>query len=378
MDFDVVIIGFGLIGSSIAYHLNKSFSQKIAVIEQASDYIPTKSSIGGSRIGGRSIGSECREYYSMLPFSNSEYRELAKHNPKIHKPNKCIVVGQDSQLLKEIISSSIEHNVEVDIIRGRQQQVIDCYFRQLQPLEKAIIEKNNSQNMLGILNPSEIIKTYYGLLKNDLEFFWNYRLIRHNKNKEFIEIEIKSQDAIKTIRTKKLIYATNANSGILQQYNLTLSRQRIPVFYYELKNSNLNNTYIEIVNNHFEMYAMSEYINNKCYIKAGLHNCHLYDDTSLTDQEFADKISKTLTKKIKKNFPNLNSDFKPELSMCEYGLTKDGLPLVGKVDDNIWVAVGFNGHGCKHAPAFGSMVSDYILNIENKRCYKVFDPLRFN
>jgi flavin-dependent dehydrogenase len=73
MDFDVVIIGFGLIGSSIAYHLNKSSSQKIAVIEQASDYVPTKS----RRIGGRSIGSECLEYYEMLPFSNSEYRELA-------------------------------------------------------------------------------------------------------------------------------------------------------------------------------------------------------------------------------------------------------------------------------------------------------------
>ncbi|QIW10703.1 FAD-dependent oxidoreductase [Francisella sp. LA112445] len=377
MDFDVVIIGFGLIGSSIAYHLNKSSLQKVAVIEQASDYVPTKSSIGGSRIGGRSIGSECCEYYNMLPFSNSEYRELAKYNPKIHKPNNCIVVGQDSQLLREIISSSIENNVEVDIIQGKQQQIIDTYFRQLLPLEKAIIEKNNSQNMLGVLNPSEIVKTYYTLLKNDLEFFWNHRFVKHIKNKEFIEIEIKSRDAIKTIRTKKLVYATNANSDILQQYNLTLSRQRIPVFYYEVKNSNLNNTYIEALNNHFEMYAMPECIGNKCYIKAGLHNCHLYDDVCLTDQEFSDKISKILTEKIKKNFPDLNSDFNPELSMCEYGLTKDGLPLVGRVDENIWVAVGFNGHGCKHAPAFGRMVSDYVLNVENKKCYKVFDPLRF-
>lgn len=378
MDFDVVIIGFGLIGSSIAYHLNKSSSQKIAVIEQVSDYVPTKSSIGGSRIGGRSIGSECNEYYELLPISNNEYKELAKYNPKIHKPNNCIVIGEDSQLLREIVSSSIENSVQVDIIQGKQQQIIDPYFRQLQSLEKAIIEKNNSQNMLGILNPSEIVKTYYDFLKDDLEFFWNHRFIKHSKNKEFIEVEIKSQDAIKTIRTKKLVYATNANSGILQQYNLTLSRQRIPVFYYEVKNSNPNNTYIEIVNNRFEMYAMPEIIDDKYYIKAGLHNCHLYDDASLTDQEFSDKISKILTRKIKKNFPNLDIGFKPDFVMCEYGLTKDGLPLVGKVDDNIWVAVGFNGHGCKHAPAFGKIISSYVLDSKNKRYYKVFDPLRFN
>ncbi|MED7787873.1 FAD-dependent oxidoreductase [Francisella sp. 19X1-34] len=378
MDFDVVIIGFGLVGSSIAYHLNKSSSQKIAIIEQAFDYIPTKSSIGGSRIGGRSIGSECREYYEMLPFSNNEYRELAKYNPKIHKPNNGIVVGQDSQLLKDIISSSIENNVEVDIIEGKQQKIIDPYFRQFQSLEKAIIEKNNSQNMLGILNPSEIIKTYYNLLKDDVEFFWDHKFIEYKRNEESIELSTINSNAKKTIRAKKLIYATNANSDILQQYNLTLSRQRIPVFYYEVKNSNLNNTYIEVVNNHFEMYAMPEVIEGKYYIKTGLHNCHLYDDMGLTDQEFADKISRILTEKIKKNFPGLNSDFNPMLSMCEYGLTKDGLPLVGKIDDDIWVAVGFNGHGCKHAPAFGKMVSDSVLNIEDRKLYNVFDPLRFH
>ncbi|MFW6376335.1 MAG: FAD-dependent oxidoreductase, partial [archaeon] len=55
--------------------------------------------------------------------------------------------------------------------------------------------------------------------------------------------------------------------------------------------------------------------------------------------------------------------------------TPDGDPLVGKLEDGLFVATGFQGHGFTRAPAIGERVALEILGGDGIQAY---DPTRFD
>jgi glycine/D-amino acid oxidase-like deaminating enzyme len=58
-----------------------------------------------------------------------------------------------------------------------------------------------------------------------------------------------------------------------------------------------------------------------------------------------------------------------------WGTTDDRLPLVGRVDDRVWVSAGYSGHGNVLGLACGELVADAILG-ERDPLLELFDPLR--
>jgi glycine/D-amino acid oxidase-like deaminating enzyme len=50
----------------------------------------------------------------------------------------------------------------------------------------------------------------------------------------------------------------------------------------------------------------------------------------------------------------------PLVATGVYDLTPDGLPIVDSLDDGLWVAAGFSGHGFMVAPSTGKLVADGI------------------
>ena len=58
-----------------------------------------------------------------------------------------------------------------------------------------------------------------------------------------------------------------------------------------------------------------------------------------------------------------------------WGTTEDRLPLVGPVDDRVWVCAGYSGHGNVLGLACGELVADAILG-ERIPLLELFDPLR--
>jgi gamma-glutamylputrescine oxidase len=58
-----------------------------------------------------------------------------------------------------------------------------------------------------------------------------------------------------------------------------------------------------------------------------------------------------------------------------WGTTEDRLPLVGRVDDRVWVSAGYSGHGNVLGLACGELVADAILG-DRHPLLDVFDPLR--
>ena len=58
-----------------------------------------------------------------------------------------------------------------------------------------------------------------------------------------------------------------------------------------------------------------------------------------------------------------------------WGTTEDRLPLVGRLDDRVWVSAGYSGHGNVLGLACGELLADAILG-DRAPLLELFDPLR--
>ncbi|KTG24748.1 NAD(P)/FAD-dependent oxidoreductase [Haloferax profundi] len=60
------------------------------------------------------------------------------------------------------------------------------------------------------------------------------------------------------------------------------------------------------------------------------------------------------------------------------GATPDRNPLVGAVDDGLYVAAGWHGHGFMWAPAIGELLAGAVLGSADESLPQQFDPCRFD
>jgi sarcosine oxidase, subunit beta len=67
----------------------------------------------------------------------------------------------------------------------------------------------------------------------------------------------------------------------------------------------------------------------------------------------------------------------PTLVRGEYDLTPDHQPLLGRVDERVYVAAGFSGHGFMIAPAVARILADELLEGRSDDALSVLDVARF-
>lgn len=74
----------------------------------------------------------------------------------------------------------------------------------------------------------------------------------------------------------------------------------------------------------------------------------------------------------------MRSHFSPNIKYCWSNhdiMTSDYMPLVGEIEDNLYLATGYNTWGLTNGILAGKIISDLIRNIDNEY-EKLFDPLR--
>jgi glycine/D-amino acid oxidase-like deaminating enzyme len=67
----------------------------------------------------------------------------------------------------------------------------------------------------------------------------------------------------------------------------------------------------------------------------------------------------------------------PTLVHGEYDVTPDHQPILGRVDDGLYVAAGFSGHGFMIAPAVARLVADAVTGVPPGEALHVLDLARF-
>ncbi|MDC0535813.1 FAD-dependent oxidoreductase, partial [Francisellaceae bacterium] len=276
MQYDIAIIGAGIMGSSIAYQLSKYKQYRVIVIEQSMHGKPEKSSIGHSRITGRATGSECNAYIDLLPISNQIYNELYEANSNIYYPGDCITFcKKHSNKLNHIIDQIDTNHIQAEIINHpRNNPKFDAYLRPLYTDETAIIEKQTSDNLLGILDPTETTLTFQEIAKNNgVTFSYNQKATFISHNDKGMSIEVECDRSQTVLHAKKVILAMNANTTCYPKLNSIISRQRIPLIFIPINNHNFKNSYLELTpEDKYELFVMPERVGNKIFLKAGMHH----------------------------------------------------------------------------------------------------------
>jgi sarcosine oxidase subunit beta len=60
-----------------------------------------------------------------------------------------------------------------------------------------------------------------------------------------------------------------------------------------------------------------------------------------------------------------------------YDVTSDHQPILGRIRERVWVAAGFSGRGFMQAPAVGRIIAESVLGIRDDGVLSVFDAQRF-
>jgi sarcosine oxidase subunit beta len=80
---------------------------------------------------------------------------------------------------------------------------------------------------------------------------------------------------------------------------------------------------------------------------------------------------------IEELLPRLAHTSFPLLVHGEYDVTPDHQPLLGRVDEGLYVAAGFSGHGFMIAPAVARLVADAVLGAPPDETLEILDVARF-
>ncbi|AFZ71836.1 NAD(P)/FAD-dependent oxidoreductase [Natronobacterium gregoryi] len=97
-------------------------------------------------------------------------------------------------------------------------------------------------------------------------------------------------------------------------------------------------------------------------------------DPDRYDRKANDEFAEDLLERVQHRLPDVD----PELERAWAGLctsTPDGDPLVGEIEDGVYVATGFQGHGFMRAPAVGERIAMEVLGGDG---IDAFDPTRFD
>jgi sarcosine oxidase subunit beta len=97
------------------------------------------------------------------------------------------------------------------------------------------------------------------------------------------------------------------------------------------------------------------------------------DDPVLDDDEWLSRV----VEMTRRRMPCLNDVSLGERWSGFYEMSPDGHALLGRVDENRYVATGSSGHGVMHSPALGQLLAELIVDGKTSMDVSALDPNRF-
>lgn len=350
---DVLIIGGGLTGISTLYHL-KSSKLKVMLVEQGQIGMSTTS---------RSTGK--------LSFLQNDLLDKIR-------------TSFDDKIAKKYVDSQIE---AIKLIKKLcEKEAIECDLKIANSKlytqeEKEIKYLDNLSNFLKkckvkvIKSSSTLVDSKYMIevegtyLFHPLKFL--YGLANNFSN-------IYENTAIKKItKVKNQYYCYTDNNVIKTKYVVLASHYpyfNLP-FVFPLK-AHLEKSYlsastynpksdsqISLISYSNPFVSIRNYNNYLIY----LSNSHIISEAPRDKKHFNELIKKVNDLKLNPEYLWSNTDI----------ITNDGLPYIGKIDDNLLIGTGYNTWGLASSVLAGKILSDIILNKKNDYI-DLFDPKRSN
>ena len=344
LNVDVLIIGGGITGLSTAYHLNKS-NLKVCVVER-------------NNIG---MGVTCKTTGKLTYLQELIYRKI--------KPIEKSKLYYESQkeaikIVKEIIK---DNNIECDY-ENVSSYVYSDLDKEINKIDEEYkILKDFGVNIKRVNKLPNGISFKHGIYVEDTAVFHSIKYLNGLKkvincdiyeNTNILSIEknengyLCKTDKYKII-TKKIVLATHYPYFLLPYFfplKAYLEKSYITAFeidkvfnFSSITSSNPTES-IRYHNNKYQIYLTNS------------HNLSIKNNDYDNFKELIDKNPSYIWS---------NKDI----------MTVDSLPYIGYIDDNLLIGTGYNTWGMTNGSIAGKILSDLVLNKENKYS-ELFNPKR--
>ena len=359
MEYDIIIIGAGVMGSAAAYYLSKS-GKKILIIDQFKVKNDLNSSQDYSRVFRYEYGED--EFYTNLAVKSlklwKEFEKDAKKQFYFQCGALLIAEGEEEYAMKSYKTlKKLGH--KVDLLNERD---LSDRFPQFSA-KFGVLDHQG-----GILEASSAVESFINLAKqNGVEILENIKVDKIKKNSIILENK-------RVINFNKLIVTCGAWASKILDLPVKATKQQI--IYFKPKNAE------NFSKDNFPLFA---YLDKGFYgvpihgIDAVKISNHLPGEISDPDNDR--KVSEKFIQSCKDFF----KEFIPELAdaeviktkVCFYSMTSDEDFIIDKLDDNIIIGAGFSGHGFKFGPLLGKILADLALRGRTKYDISRFKLDRF-
>jgi len=358
IETDILVIGAGMTGLTLAYYLK---NQNVCVVD-------------ASRIGhGTTLNTTAKINY----FQERIYTKINNITNK-EKAIKYLSSQKDAisyikKIIKEENINCDFHKVDSYVFANSKKEIekLDMEINFLKEQNINIIEKKLPINIKTyksycvndtyIFNPIKYLKKICKILKeNNVNIYENTKIIKIVKNKDNYICYTKNNK----IKANKVVLACH--------YPYFLFPLLLPLKSY------IEKSYI----------IVSEVKENKNFTcissSKPTYSCRFYQDQ---DKIYQISLSQSHNTSIKQNdkynFEKTikNFNLKKENIIEKYTntdiITPDYMPYIGKLKQNLYIGVGYNTWGMTNSILAAKIISDLILEKQNK--YEtIFNPNRFN
>ena len=345
---DIFIIGGGITGLSIAYHLKDSH-YKICLVDQGTIGCSTTSkSTGKLTYMQDQIYNSIQKIYNediALKYLQSQVEAINIIKDIIDNNNiKC-----DLRSTKSIIFTSTKSSIK------KLKQEKNLFIKGNVEVNESNIDIFNSKYSIEVsntycINPLKYVNNLKKIIKDKIDIYEDTRIIKTVKEKDYYIS--KTKDNI--IKSKIVIYANH--------YPWFLKPSFIPLKTYKEKSTivayQIDETKdISGINIDKETISFRYYQDYFIYLNDTHKIC---DNDKMNIDTFKHKLG---IPKI--DYIWSNHDL----------ITFDRMPLIGQIDDNMFLATGYNTWGLTNGSLAGKIISNIILNKENDYI-ALFNPKR--
>lgn len=354
---DILIIGGGITGVSCAYHL-KNCNKKVILVE---------SNLIAHGTSGKTTGK--------LTFLQDDILNKIKN---IYSEKKAIDYLNSQKFAVELAKEIIIDNK------------ISCDFKEV----NSYIFTNDKNNIQKINNTYSIIKDYcstatgtkiplkvksYKSLKvNNTYVFHPVKFILSLFKVLEKDIDIYENTRIVNLTRKKDYWIAETNKHIIKAKNIVLACHYpffLKPFLFPFKTT-IEKSYLSAIK--VDNITPSSIINIDKNVLSFRY--HQDKDKYLIIVKETNDLRKNINdiNKLNKVKSYINKYFTDEIcySWSNHDiLTTDHIPLIGKIDKDLYLATGYNTWGMTNGILSGKIISDIILKRKNSYI-KLFDPLR--